>query len=70
MDSTLEVYFRNIKNRTRLLTREEEIELAKKIEAGDMRAKNKMIESNLPSNINCKKICSIWFQFGRFNSGK
>jgi RNA polymerase primary sigma factor len=55
MDSTLEVYFRNIKNKTRLLTREEEVELAKKIEAGDMRAKNKMIESNLRLAISIAK---------------
>lgn len=42
----LESYFKDI-GKHKLLTREEEVELAKRIEAGDMRAREKMISSNL-----------------------
>jgi RNA polymerase primary sigma factor len=45
-NSNLDSYFKQI-GRTPLLTRAEEVELAKKIEAGDQRARAKMIESNL-----------------------
>ena len=56
MESTvLETYFRDIKNKTRLLTREEEVELAKRIERGDRRARDKMIESNLRLAISIAK---------------
>lgn len=44
--SNLETYFKSA-SKFKLLTKEEEIDLAKKIEAGDMRAKEKMINSNL-----------------------
>ncbi len=56
MKSTvLETYFRDIKNKTRLLTREEEVELAKRIEMGDRRARDKMVESNLRLAISIAK---------------
>lgn len=56
MESTvLETYFRDIKNRTTLLTREQEVELAKRIEQGDRRARDKMIESNLRLAISIAK---------------
>jgi RNA polymerase primary sigma factor len=42
----LDSYFKDI-GKHKLLTREEEVELAKKIEAGDARAREKMIKSNL-----------------------
>ena len=42
----LESYFKDI-GKSKLLTREEEVELAKRIEKGDQRARQKMIESNL-----------------------
>ena len=45
--TSLEMYFRDIKRHTKLLTREQEVELAKRIEAGDLRARRIMIESNL-----------------------
>jgi RNA polymerase primary sigma factor len=43
---TLALYLREI-GRYRLLTRAEEVRLAKRIEAGDARAKERMIEANL-----------------------
>lgn len=55
METTLEIYFRNIKRNTSLLTREEEVELAKRIENGDRRARDKMIESNLRLAISIAK---------------
>lgn len=45
-NSNLDSYFKQI-GRTPLLTRAQEVELAKKIENGDQRARAKMIESNL-----------------------
>lgn len=53
--SVLETYFRDIRNRTTLLTREQEVELAKRIELGDKRARDKMIESNLRLAISIAK---------------
>ena len=53
--STLEMYFRSIKRNTKLLTREQEVELAKRIEAGDPRARRIMIESNLRLAISIAK---------------
>jgi len=53
--TTLEMYFRSIKRHTKLLTREQEVELAKRIEAGDMRARRIMIESNLRLAISIAK---------------
>ena len=50
----LESYFENVGNHA-LLTREEEVELAKAIENGDTRARNKMIESNLRLAISIAK---------------
>jgi len=44
--SNLDSYFKQM-GKTKLLTKQEEIELAKRIEAGDMRAREKMIEANL-----------------------
>ncbi len=55
METTLEIYFRNIKRNTSLLTREEEVALAKRIEKGDRRARDKMIESNLRLAISIAK---------------
>ena len=45
-NSNLDGYFKSA-SKFDLLTREEEVELAKKIEAGDKRAREKMINSNL-----------------------
>jgi len=53
--STLEMYFRDIKRHSKLLTKEEEVELAKRIEAGDERARRIMIESNLRLAIHIAK---------------
>jgi len=45
-NSNLDSYFKSA-GKINLLTRAEEVELAKKIEAGDMRAREKMITANL-----------------------
>ena len=50
----LDTYFENVGNHA-LLSREEEVELAKAIENGDQRARNKMIESNLRLAISIAK---------------
>jgi RNA polymerase primary sigma factor len=59
--STLDMYFKSIKN-IPLLTKEQEVELAKRIEKGDKRAKDKMIESNLRLAISIAK------QYARYGS--
>lgn len=46
MDNSLSVYLKSVGNH-KLLTHKEEIELAKRIEKGDQRATDKMIQSNL-----------------------
>ena len=53
--SSLEMYFRDIKRNSKLLTREQEVELAKRIEAGDLVARRIMIESNLRLAISIAK---------------
>lgn len=52
--SSLDAYFRTIKD-IPLLTKEEEINLAQRIEKGDSRAKDKMVESNLRLAISIAK---------------
>lgn len=54
MSEALQEYFSKV-GKFPLLSREEEVVLAKKIEAGDHRAKNKMIESNLRLAISIAK---------------
>lgn len=54
MSEALQEYFSKV-GKYPLLSREEEVTLAKKIEAGDNRAKNKMIESNLRLAISIAK---------------
>ncbi len=46
MASTLQTYFKQLSG-GKLLTREQEVELSKKIEKGDTRSRDRMIESNL-----------------------
>lgn len=46
MATTLQTYFKQLSGGV-LLTREQEVELSKKIEKGDKRSRDKMIESNL-----------------------
>jgi len=55
MDTALSSYLNNVKRQSSLLTKEQEIELAKRIEKGDKRAKDKMIESNLRLAISIAK---------------
>jgi len=54
MSEALQTYFNRV-GKYPLLTREEEVDLAKKIEAGDHIAKNKMIQSNLRLAISIAK---------------
>ncbi len=51
---SLDAYFKDV-SKTRLLTREEEVSLSKRIEKGDMRARSIMIESNLRLAISIAK---------------
>ena len=53
-DEILGLYLKDIKN-IPLLTHEEEIELAKKAQAGDKAAKNKLVNSNLRFVVNVAK---------------
>jgi|TARA_R110000787_G_scaffold64041_3_gene144896 RNA polymerase primary sigma factor len=54
MKSSLDVYFKSAGSH-KILTREQEVDLAKRIEAGDKIAKNIMIESNLKLAISIAK---------------
>ena len=54
MKSNLDAYFKSV-GRHKLLTREEEVALAKRIESGDDEARKKMIESNLRLAISIAK---------------
>ena len=55
MDTALSSYLNNVKRQSKLLTKAQEVELAKRIEKGDKRAKDKMIESNLRLAISIAK---------------
>ena len=46
MSDNLQQFFKQV-GRTKLLTREQEIELSKRIEGGDDRARQQMINANL-----------------------
>ena len=46
VEDSIKLYFKDIRN-IPLLTREEEIELSQKAQAGDMQARNKMVKANL-----------------------
>lgn len=54
MAADLKQYFEQV-GKTRLLTREEEVELSKKIEMGDMKARDRMIRANIRLAINIAK---------------
>ena len=54
MKNSLDSYFKDV-GRTTLLTREEEVSLAKRIEKGDQQARRVMIESNLRLAISIAK---------------
>ena len=54
MSEILESFFRQV-GKTSLLTREQEIELSKRIEAGDKKARNHMIQANLRLAISIAK---------------
>ena len=54
MADTIETFFKNV-GKTELLSREQEIELSKLIEAGDQRARDRMIRANLRLAISIAK---------------
>lgn len=54
MSNTIDEYFKQV-GKTELLTREQEIELSKRIEAGDRRARDRMIRANLRLAISIAK---------------
>ena len=51
---TLKIFFKDV-GKTNLLTRDEEVSLAKQIEAGDNRARDKMISANIRLAISIAK---------------
>lgn len=51
---TLKVFFKDV-GKTDLLTRDEEVQLAKRIESGDRRARDKMIQANIRLAISIAK---------------
>ena len=53
--TSLSHYLANVQKTSTLRTRKEEVVLTKKIEAGDKRARDKMIESNLRLAISIAK---------------
>lgn len=54
-----------------LLTAEEEIELAKRMELGDQEAKKRLAEANASSCCFYRKtLCRTWYAFPRFDSGR
>jgi len=54
MSASLQDFFKNV-GKTNLLTREEEVELAKKIEGGNQRARDRMIRANIRLAISIAK---------------
>jgi RNA polymerase primary sigma factor len=54
VSNTIDEYFKQV-GRTELLTREQEVELSKRIEAGDERARDRMIRANLRLAISIAK---------------
>lgn len=54
MSEMLQYYFKEV-GKTKLLTREEEIELSKRVEQGDARARDRMIRANLRLAISIAK---------------
>ena len=54
MSKDLQSFFKKV-GETRLLTKEEEIELSKKIEAGDRSARDRMIKANMRLAISIAK---------------
>jgi RNA polymerase primary sigma factor len=54
MSAALQDFFKSV-GKTRLLTREEEVELAKRIEKGDSRARDRMIRANIRLAISIAK---------------
>ena len=54
MKDNLQRFFKSV-GETRLLTREEEVELSKKIEQGDLRARDRMIRANIRLAISIAK---------------
>ena len=51
---TLKIFFKDV-GKSKLLTREEEVSLAKRIENGDTRARDRMISSNIRLAISIAK---------------
>jgi RNA polymerase primary sigma factor len=63
MSNNLQAFFKNI-GQNKILTKEEEIDLSKKIESGDMKARDLMIRSNIKLAISlAKKHSRKGFQF-------
>ena len=56
---TIDTFFLKGQEKTKFLTAEEEIELGKKIAAGDLAARNSLVEHNYPLVVNiARKHCS------------
>ena len=63
------MYLKEI-GRVNLLSAQEEIELAKRIEQGDEIAKSRLAEANLRLVVSIAKDMRSWHVIPRFNSGR